>query len=227
MARFRRLEVLNTVLKTGLVPVFYTPEPRTAFDIARACAQGGSRLLEFTHRGDGAHRVYEELHAFTARELPDLILGVGSIGDPYTASLYLAAGASFVVGPVLNPEVARLANRRKVPYLPGCGSATEVAAAEELGCEIVKVFPGDAVGGPGFVKAILGPSPWSLLMPTGGVEATRESVEQWIGAGAAALGMGSNLIARDLLARGDFAGLAERVRKVLGWVEEVRGGKRS
>ncbi|HVR75295.1 MAG TPA: bifunctional 4-hydroxy-2-oxoglutarate aldolase/2-dehydro-3-deoxy-phosphogluconate aldolase [Planctomycetota bacterium] len=224
MARFQRLEVLQTILGDGLVPVFHHRDPDVAMDVARAVQQGGARLLEFTHRSDMAHRVFEDLVTRAASEVPEIVLGVGSISDPYTAALYVAAGASFVVGPVLNPEVARLCNRRKIAYIPGCGSATEVAAAEELGSEIVKVFPGDSVGGPGFVKAILGPSPWSRLMPTGGVEATRESVETWIRAGAAALGIGSSLITKDLLEKRDIPGLRKRVGDVLGWIREARGG---
>ncbi len=216
------MEVLETMLATGLVPVFYHPDPGVAMDVARACRDGGARFLEFTHRGDMAHRVFEDLTLRCAKELPDLILGVGSIGDPYTAALYLAAGASFVVGPVLNADVARFANRRKVAYMPGCGSATEIGAAEELGCEIVKVFPGDSVGGPAFVKAIQGPSPWSLLMPTGGVEATEESVSEWIRAGAAALGIGSSLITKQILEKKDFGALREKVRQVLAWVQAAR-----
>jgi 2-dehydro-3-deoxyphosphogluconate aldolase/(4S)-4-hydroxy-2-oxoglutarate aldolase len=223
MARFRRLDVLQTMVTTGLVPVFYHPDSAVALEVARAVSAGGSRFLELTHRGDMAHRVFEELAGRTAKELPELVLGVGSIGDPHTAALYLAAGASFVVGPVLNPDAARLCNRRKVAYIPGCGSATEVAQAEELGCEVVKVFPGDSVGGPSFVKAVLGPCPWSLLMPTGGVEATRESVHAWIRAGAAALGIGSSLITKDVLERRDYAALRDRVRQVLGWIQEARG----
>ena len=222
MARFRRLDVLQTMVSTGLVPVFYHPDPGVAMDVARASSEGGARFLELTHRGDMAHRVFEELVTRCAAELPDLIVGVGSIGDPHTAALYLAAGASFVVGPVLNPDVARLANRRKVAYLPGCGSATEVAQAEELGCEIVKVFPGDSVGGPAFVKAILGPSPWSLLMPTGGVDATRDSVQAWIRAGAAALGIGSSLITKGILETRDYGALRAKVSQVLGWIQEAR-----
>jgi 2-dehydro-3-deoxyphosphogluconate aldolase / (4S)-4-hydroxy-2-oxoglutarate aldolase len=225
MARFHRLEVLQTILGDGLVPVFHHRDPDVGMDVARAVQQGGARLLEFTHRSDMAHRVFEVLTTRAASEVPEIVLGVGSISDPYTAALYIAAGASFVVGPVLNPEVARLCNRRKVAYIPGCGSATEVAAAEELGSEIVKVFPGDSVGGPGFVKAILGPSPWSRLMPTGGVEATRESVEAWIRAGAAALGIGSSLITKDLLEKRDGAGLRKRVANVLGWIRDARGGQ--
>lgn len=222
MARFRRLEVLQTMLSTGLVPVFYHPDSGVAMEVARACSEGGARFLEFTHRGDMAHRVFEDLIARCARELPQLIVGVGSIGDPYTAALYLAAGANFVVGPVLNAEVARFANRRKVAYMPGCGSATEISAAEELGCEIVKVFPGDSVGGPAFVKAIQGPSPWSLLMPTGGVEATESSVTEWVHAGAAALGIGSSLITKQILEKKDYGALGDKVRQVLAWIQAAR-----
>jgi 2-dehydro-3-deoxyphosphogluconate aldolase/(4S)-4-hydroxy-2-oxoglutarate aldolase len=223
MARFRRLDVLNTLLSTGLVPVFYHPNVEVVLDVARACREGGARFFELTHRGDGAHRVFEELAARLAKEAPDLILGVGSIGDAPTAALYLAAGANFVVGPVLNPEVARLANRRKVAYLPGCASPTEIALAEELGCEVVKVFPGDCAGGPAFVKAVLGPCPWTLIMPTGGVEATEDSVRAWMSAGAAALGIGSNLISRQILEARSYDVLRDRVKEVLAWIQKARG----
>lgn len=223
MARFRRLTVLNEIEQSGLVPVFYHAEVEIAVEVVRSCCRGGCRCFEFTHRGDFAHRVFEDLHCGLTTEIPDLILGVGSIGDPHTAALYLAAGANFVVGPVLNPEVARLCNRRKVAYAPGCGSATEVARAEELGCEIVKVFPGGAVGGPGFVKSILGPCPWSSLMPTGGVEPTPEGLRSWFQAGVVAVGIGSKLISKDLVARRDWGGLEARVREALGWIRDARG----
>jgi 2-dehydro-3-deoxyphosphogluconate aldolase/(4S)-4-hydroxy-2-oxoglutarate aldolase len=149
-------------------------------------------------------------------------LGVGTIVDAPTAALYLSAGANFVVGPSLNPEVARLCNRRKVAYLPGCGSATEIAQAEELGVEIVKVFPGSAVGGPGFVKAVLGPMPWTNIMPTGGVNATEESIRSWFEAGVACVGIGSSLIAKDLVTAGNFDAISAKVAQVLAWIEEVR-----
>lgn len=222
MARFRRLETLQTMLTTGLVPVFYHADPQVVLAVARACYQGGARFFELTHRGDMAHRLFEDLVVQARGEMPELILGIGSVGDPYTAALYLAAGANFVVGPVLNADVARLCNRRKVPYLPGCGSATEVALAEELGSEVVKVFPGDAVGGPAFIKAILGPSPWSLLMPTGGVEASAASIGAWVGAGAAALGIGSGLITKSILDKKDYNALREKTAQSLGWIREAR-----
>jgi 2-dehydro-3-deoxyphosphogluconate aldolase/(4S)-4-hydroxy-2-oxoglutarate aldolase len=222
MARFRRMEVLRSILETGLVPVFYHPDVDLAFEAVRACARGGSRLFEFTNRGDMAHRVFEALELRVAKELPSLILGVGSIGDPYTAALYIAAGAAFVVGPVLDRETARISNRRKIAYIPGCGSATEIAAAEELGSEIVKVFPGDSAGGPDFVKAIRGPSPWTSLMPTGGVDATQASIREWIRAGVAAVGIGSGLLSKDVVAARDWSSVETRVRQVLEWIQESR-----
>jgi len=223
MARFQRLDVLQRMLSAGLVPVFFHPDPAVGRSIIAACADGGAPLVEFTNRGDRAFLVFSEIEAWAAQERPDVILGVGSVIDPATAALYINAGANFVVGPILHPEVARICNRRKIAYAPGCGSASEISQAEELGVEVCKVFPGGEVGGPPFVKAILGPCPWTKIMPTGGVEATRESVQAWIRAGAACLGMGSNLVTKDLVAKKEFAGITEKVRQVLAWIREARG----
>ena len=223
MARFKRIDVLNAMLETGLVPVFYTPDVEDAKNIARACADGGARVVEFTNRGDGAIWVFAELSKHLAVDRPALMLGAGSVIDAPTGALYISSGASFVVGPVLNPEVARLCNRRKVAYSPGCGSATEISDAEELGVEIVKIFPGAQVGGPAFVKAVLAPCPWTHIMPTGGVDATKESIEAWFKAGVACVGMGSNLITKELVAKRDFAGISSKVAEVLGWIRAIRG----
>ncbi len=223
MARFRRLQVLNTMIETGLVPVFYHPDGKIAREVAAACLAGGCPLLEFTNRGDHAWEVFSELERYCARELPELILGAGSVVDAGTATLYINSGANFVVGPLLNPEVARAANRRKVAYLPGCGSASEISQAEELGCEIVKVFPGKEVGGPGFVKAVRAPCPWVSVMPTGGVENTEASLKGWFDAGVACVGMGSNLITHDLLQSGDYTGIAANVRSTMELIRRLRG----
>jgi 2-dehydro-3-deoxyphosphogluconate aldolase/(4S)-4-hydroxy-2-oxoglutarate aldolase len=223
MARFDRMTVLNAMLGTGLVPVFYNGDVEVAKKIVAACAEGGARIVEFTNRGDRAWNVFSELIAWAEGARPDIILGVGSVVDAPTAALYIASGANFVVGPMLNPEVARLCNRRKVAYSPGCGSVSEVSEAEELGVEIVKVFPGGLVGGPAFIKAVRGPMPWTRIMPTGGVDATEESVKAWIGAGAACLGMGSKLVRKDLVAAGDFDTIRDNVTRVLAWIQEARG----
>jgi len=223
MAKYTRLEVLNTIVNTGLVPVFYNPNPEVAKNVAKAMVAGGCRLLEFTNRGDFAPEVFKELSRFCQKELPDMILGVGSIVDAPTAALYVAYGANFVVGPNTNPEVARFCNRRKIPYSPGCGSATEIAEAEELGVEIVKVFPGDSVGGPAFVKSILGPCPWTRIMPTGGVDATKEGLAAWFKAGVAAVGIGGNLIKKEYLESGNYDAMGTRTAEILALIREVRG----
>lgn len=223
MARFKRLEVLNAMVETGLVPVFYHADPGIAKQVAEAVHDGGARVLEFTNRGDFAYQVFAELVKWCEKEIPGIILGVGSVIDPQTAALYINNGANFVVGPVLNEEVARVCNRRKIPYSPGCGSVSEISRAEECGVEICKIFPGAEVGGPAFVKSVLGPMPWTLIMPTGGVETTRESIERWFKAGVACVGIGSNLITKDLVAAGDFEAISRKTAEVLDWIDEVRG----
>ena len=222
MARFRRLEVLNEILRIGLVPVFHRSDVDVARRIVAACADGGARVVEFTNRGDNAYRVFSELVAHFAQADPDVILGVGSVVDPATAALYIASGANLVVGPVLNPEVARVCNRHKVAYVPGCATPSEISAAEELGVEIVKLFPGKLLGGPDFVKAILGPMPWTRLMPTGGVTPDKESITAWFEAGVAAVGMGSRLIGRGLATDEDFERLTRQVAQAIGWIEATR-----
>jgi 2-dehydro-3-deoxyphosphogluconate aldolase/(4S)-4-hydroxy-2-oxoglutarate aldolase len=222
MARFSRLEVLSAMVETGLVPVFSHDDIQISKSIVEACAAGGARCIEFTNRRDFAPFVFKELCQQIAKSNPRVMLGVGSIVDPYTAALYIASGACFVVGPSLNPEVARLCNRRKIAYSPGCGTASEIAQAEELGVEIVKVFPGDALGGPEFVRSILGPTPWTRIMPTGGVEATKESVNAWIRAGATALGIGSNLISKERVAQARWDEITQVTAQVLAWIREAR-----
>jgi 2-dehydro-3-deoxyphosphogluconate aldolase/(4S)-4-hydroxy-2-oxoglutarate aldolase len=211
------------MIDLGLIPVFYHKDVEVAKKIITACAAGGARLIEFTNRGDFAYHVFTELSRhFTAAE-PQVMLGVGSVVDAPTAAMYIASGANFVVGPLLNAEVARLCNRRKIAYSPGCGSVSEIAEAEELGVEIVKVFPGSSVGGPSFVKAVLGPCPWTRIMPTGGVDATKESITAWFKAGVACVGMGSNLITKEAVAAGDFETITRNVAQTLAWIKEVRG----
>ncbi len=219
MARFSRLEVLNSLLDIGLLPLFYHGEVDTAVEVVSACARGGARLVEFTNRGELAYPVFTELVRRFAKS--DVILGIGSVPDAPTAALFIASGANFIVSPSLNIEIARLCNRRKIPYLPGCMTPTEIATAEEWGVEICKVFPGN-VGGPEFVSALLAPCPWTRLLPTGGVDATEENVRAWIKAGAAALGMGSKLITAQALKTRDFAAITAKVSQVIGWIKAAR-----
>ncbi|MEZ4939237.1 MAG: bifunctional 4-hydroxy-2-oxoglutarate aldolase/2-dehydro-3-deoxy-phosphogluconate aldolase [Saprospiraceae bacterium] len=222
MARFTRIQVAQKMAETGMVPLFYHADVELGKKVLTACYRGGARLLEFTNRGEYAHEVFGELNKFCARELPEMIMGVGSVTDAGTAGLYMQLGANFVVTPVLREDIALVCNRRKVLWSPGCGSLTEICRAEELGCEIVKLFPG-GVYGPGFVKDIRGPQPWTSIMPTGGVSPTRESMKSWFDAGVTCVGMGSKLISSDLLKSQDFETLETRVREALDIVRELRG----
>jgi len=222
MSNFNRLTVLNAIIETGLIPVFYHQDVEVAKKIVAACIAGGARVAEFTNRGDFAPQVFNELSQYFSKADPKMIMGVGSIVDAQTAAQYIASGANFIVGPNLNPEVARLCNRRKISYSPGCGSAAEIAEAEEMGVEIVKVFPGDSVGGPQFAKSILGSCPWTRIMPTGGVSDTCESIAAWFNAGVAAVGIGGNLIKKEWLDAGNYDAISERTAQVLAWIREIR-----
>jgi 2-dehydro-3-deoxyphosphogluconate aldolase / (4S)-4-hydroxy-2-oxoglutarate aldolase len=218
-----RMTVLNMMMAQGVVPVFYHADADVCHKVIQACANGGAKCVEFTNRGDFAAQTFLEVARHFAAADPSVILGVGSIVDAPTAGLYIANGAKFVVGPVLNADVAKVCNRRKIAYHPGCGSASEISAAEELGCEIVKVFPGDSVGGPDFVKNILGPMPWTRIMPTGGIDTSKESLTKWFGAGIVACGIGSNLITRELLATKDYAGIEKKVHETVALIKTIRG----
>jgi len=222
MARFSRIEVALKMKETGMIPVFYHAQIETAKQVLKACYDGGVRVFEFTNRGDFAHEVFAELNKWTAKELPDMILGVGSVVDAGTASLYIQLGANFVVSPVLKEEMALVCNRRKIAWSPGCGSLNDISRAEELGAEIVKIFPGSSVGGPKFVAAVKGPCPWTSLMPTGGVEPTEENLKAWFDAGVACVGMGSNLFPKNVIAAKDWAKITELCRKALDIIKSVR-----
>lgn len=225
MARFSRMDVLNETLRIGMVPTFYHPDFETSKRIVEACAAGGARVVEYMNRGDNAYRVFSDLVLHFAEADPSVILGAGSVLDPATAALYISSGANFIVGSVFNPEVAKVCNRRKIAYMPGCGSATEISEAEEAGVEICKIFPAAAVGGPDFVKALLGPTPWSRIMPTGAaVEATRENIHAWFNAGVAAVGIGSNLLRPEWLKAGDWLAISRLASQIIGWIREARAG---
>ncbi|MDD3108841.1 MAG: bifunctional 4-hydroxy-2-oxoglutarate aldolase/2-dehydro-3-deoxy-phosphogluconate aldolase, partial [Alistipes sp.] len=210
---------------TGIVPVFYHHTPDTAKAVLRACYAGGIRAFEFTNRGEFAHEVFAELSKFAASECPEMILGAGSVVDAPTAALYIQLGANFIVGPLFNPDVAKVCNRRLIPYTPGCGSVTEIGMAQEAGCDLCKIFPGGCVGGPSFVKNITAPMPWSMLMATGAVEPTEENLSAWFRAGVTCVGMGSKLFPSEQIAHEDWDSIAAQCRASLLLVAKYRKHK--
>lgn len=222
MSRFGKIAVMTAIGDTGMVPVFYHADKEVAMQVLKACYQGGVRAFEFTNRGDFASEVFVELEKFAARECPGMILGVGSIVDAPTAALYIQYGANFVVGPYLNPEVARLCNRHLIPYTPGCGSVTEIGMAQELGCDLTKIFPAGNVGGPSFVKNIKAPLPWSNIMATGAVEPTEENLTAWFKAGVYCVGMGSQLFPKETVKAGDWGAITDKCRYAIEVIAAAR-----
>lgn len=221
MAQFSRIEVAALMKETGLVPLFYHPDVDLGKKILKACYDGGARLIEFTARGDFAHEVFAELQKYVIKELPEMAVGVGSVTDAAAASLYMQMGANFIVTPSLREDIAIVCNRRKVLWSPGCGSLTEINKAEELGCEIIKLFPG-ANYGPSFVMAIKGPQPWTSVMPTGGVTLEESNLKGWFNAGVTCVGMGSNLISKTVVENRDYSGLEQSVRETLALIKKIR-----
>lgn len=222
MAKYDKIQVLTAIRETGIVPVFYNGNLEISKNVLKACYEGGIRAFEFANRGDFAQEVFGELVKYANKELPGMIVGIGSVVDPGTAALYIQLGANFVVGPLFNPAIAPICNRRNIPYAPGCGSVSEVGAAQEAGCDLCKVFPGDVLG-PAFVKGLRAPMPWSKLMVTGGVKPTRENLEGWFKAGVFCVGMGSNLFPKDVIAAGEWSKISDLCRDALEIVAQVRG----
>ena len=214
MARFDKLEVMSKMKEAPMVPVFYHKDLEVAKQVVKACYAGGVRAFEFTNRGDFAHEIFGELVKFAATECPDMAMGVGSVVDAPTASLFIQLGACFVLGPLFNPDIAKVCNRRQIPYTPGCGSISEVGFAQEAGCELCKIFPGDVLG-PKFVKGLLAPMPWSKLMVTGGVEPTEDNLKSWFNAGVYCVGMGSKLFPKDRVAAADWQFITDKCREAL------------
>ena len=199
MARFNKIQTLQAIIQTGMVPVYYNKEVEIAKQVVKACYEGGVRAFEFTNRG-----------------------GVGSIVDPATAALFIQLGANFVVGPLFNPEIAKICNRRLIPYTPGCGSVSEIGFAQETGCDLCKIFPAGNVGGPSFVKNIKAPMPWTLIMATGAVEPTEENLSAWFKAGVTCVGMGSKLFPKEAIAGNDWQSITDLCRDALSIIQKYR-----
>ena len=222
MARFNKIQVMEAMRTTGMVPVFYHTDITICQQVIKACYDGGVRVFEFTNRGDFAHVLFGDLVLWAAKECPELILGAGTVVDAPTAALYLQLGANFIVGPNFNPEIATVCNRRLVPYSPGCGSVSEISNAQAAGCDITKVFPAGNVGGPSFVKNVLAPLRWSNIMVTGAVSPEDENRTAWIKSGVLCVGMGSQLFPKDVVAAADWQWITDKCKQALGYIAKAR-----
>ena len=222
MAIFSRSEVIEKFIQSGLVPLFYHQELETVKEVVKSCYEGGARIFEFTNRGDFAHEIFSELKKYVSQNLPDLILGVGTVLDAQTASIYLQLGSNFVISPILNKEIGSVCHRRKVLWMPGCATFTEISNAESLGAEIIKIFPANLLGGPDFIKSIKAPCPWISMMPSGGISPTEESMGPYFHAGAVCVGIGSNLITKEIVRNNDFSQLKNNVRSAFEIIKKIR-----
>lgn len=219
MARFDQLTIFKQIENTRMVPVFYNSNIETARSVIKACYEGGVRVFEFTNRGDFALEVFTDIIKYAAKECPEMIIGAGTVIDAPTAVMYMQVGANFIVGPMFNPEIAKVCNRRSVPYIPGCATVSEVNNAQEVGCWMCKVFPGD-VYGPKFIKGMLAPMPWSKIMVTGGVEPTKENLTAWMKAGVFAVGMGSKLFPKEVVAEKNWNAISDKARECIAILTE-------
>jgi 2-dehydro-3-deoxyphosphogluconate aldolase/(4S)-4-hydroxy-2-oxoglutarate aldolase len=225
MAKYSRIEVFLKMKETGMVPLYYSPDVEKCKKVVKACYDGGARAFEFTNRGDFAHEVFAEVSKYVKAELPEMAIGVGSVIDAGTTSLYIQLGADFIVAPLMNPDMAKVCNRRKILWTPGCGSVSEVNKAEELGCELVKVFPASEVGGPAFVKGVKAPCPWTDIMPSGGVSPDYDNLKGWFDAGVTCVGMGSQLMKKEYIESGNFQALTDKTKEAIELIKKIRTEK--
>lgn len=221
MSKFLKCETISKILDIGLLPTFYNRDIETAKKIIQACEEGGAKVVEFTNRGDFAYRVFGELADWCNSRFPDVIIGIGTIMESATAGLYINNGAKFVVGPIFNLEIAKICNRRSIPYIPGCATPSEISKAHEAGATLIKVFPASSLG-TNFIRSMLGPFPQVKLMPSGGVKVTRQDVLAWIKAGASALNIGSQLIRKDLVKSEDFESIKKMTKECISWIKEAK-----
>ncbi|MDR0829269.1 MAG: bifunctional 4-hydroxy-2-oxoglutarate aldolase/2-dehydro-3-deoxy-phosphogluconate aldolase [Prevotellaceae bacterium] len=216
-----KIKTFSVMEKTGIVPVFYNGSAEISKNVLKACYDGGVRVFEFTNRGSFAHEVFGELSKWSAENCPEMILGIGSVIDAPTAALYIQLGAKFIVSPLFNPDIAKVANRRLIPYIAGCGSVSEVGAAQEVGCDVCKVFPGDVLGA-NFVKSLKAPMPWSNIMVTGGVKPERDNLKSWFDAGVMCVGMGSNLFPKEVVEAKNWGKITELCQYTLNIIAEIK-----
>lgn len=222
MARFNKVQVIQAMHDTGMVPVFYNSDPEICKQVISACYKGGVRVFEFTNRGDFAHEIFGGLAKWAAAACPEMILGAGTVIDAPTAALYMQLGANFIVGPNFNAEIAAVCNRRLVPYSPGCGSVSEISNAQAAGCDVTKVFPAGNVGGPSFVKNVMAPLRWSNIMVTGAVSPEEDNLTAWIKSGVLCVGMGSKLFPKDVIAQGNWQAITDKCVEALGYIAKAR-----
>ncbi len=221
MAKFDKNITLAQVEATGLVPLFTHNDLDLCLGVLRACYEAGVRVFEFTNRTQNSFNNFAELIKIAEVEMPEMILGIGTIYDAKMAEKFINIGTNFIVAPIVNPEVGKVCVEAGIPWMPGVMTVTEIYNARQAGAEYIKIFPGEVVGA-AFVKAIKGPMPDVKIMVTGGVSPTSESLKTWFGAGTNAVGIGSQLVPKEVLESKDFSKVTQIVGNALDIIKELK-----
>ena len=214
-------QVSDAIVKQGMLPLYFNADENVTIEILRAIYRGGIKAVEYTSRGETAFANFTKMVEVRNAEMPDMLLGIGTIKNLKQAEEYYNAGADFFISPGFVPEVAAFLKSKEVLYSPGCMTPTEIIAAENAGVKFIKLFPGNVLG-PSFLSAIKDIFPNLVFMPTGGVDTTKENIQEWFTAGVSAVGMGSKLISKKLMENKDYAAIESETKRVLALVHSIK-----
>lgn len=214
--------IIKKIAEQGILPLYFHPDPTVSVEVLKALYAAGIRAVEYTNRGEAALDNFKLLKETRDQELPELLLGIGTIKRKKEAKAFMKAGADFIIAPGMIEEVAETVHKEDMLWIPGCMTTTEIIRAEDAGAKLIKLFPGNLLG-PSFVSAIKELFPDLLFMPTGGVEVSKENLTGWFKSGVVAVGMGSKLITKEILANKDYSQLASKTKEAIALVNEVRG----
>lgn len=215
-------EALRRIRSCAVMPIFYNGDEEKCMNVLRAIYEGGIKQAEFTNRAAGALGIFERLHARVQSELPDMLFGAGTVIDGATASAYINAGAAFIVSPVFDEDAAELCAARRLPYMPGCMTPSEIQRAYAAGADVCKLFPADCAGGPAFIKALRGPMPWIEIMPTGGISTDEADLAEWFKAGAFCVGIGSKLISKEDVDTNRFDSIKRKAQNLVKVIKKLK-----
>lgn len=197
---------LSSIVSQGILPLFFNEDAVVSLEIIRTLYKAGIRVIEYTNRGKEALDNFKALKKAANREMPGLFLGIGTIKNVSDAEAFIDAGADFIVSPIVNPEVGKVASKHKLLWIPGCMTPTEIYLAQKNGADLIKIFPANVVG-PGFISSVRELFPGQLFIPTGGVELEAKNINSWFHAGVCAVGMGSKLISKQIMDKREYAKL--------------------
>lgn len=212
---------IDVILKQGMLPLYFNADESKSIAILKTLYNAGIRAVEYTSRGPEALSNFKKMIEVRNAEMPEMLLGIGTIKNLAQAETYYLTGADFFISPGFVPEIASFLIAKDVLYAPGCMTPTEIIAAENAGVKFIKLFPGNILG-PDFMSGIRDVFPDLIFMPTGGVDTTRQSIETWFNAGVSAVGMGSKLISKEVMEYGAYETIEKETKRVLELIETIR-----